>query len=281
MSQTGGARLEVSGLSRRFGGLVAVRDVSLSVEPGTIVGLIGPNGAGKTTLVNLVTGHDRPSAGRVLVDGADLTGSRPWHFARAGVARSFQVAKPFRDMTARENVAVGAMHGTRPASSVSGALARADAVLERVGLGARASARPGELAVADARRLELARALATSPRVVLLDEVLAGLRPPEVDAACAVIAALPAAGTAVVLVEHVVRAVVAVCDVVLVLHQGRQLAYGPPAEVMADEAVVEAYLGSRYARRPPGVRGVPDQGRVRGVPDQGGVRGVPDQGSDR
>ncbi|MGH8994230.1 MAG: ATP-binding cassette domain-containing protein, partial [Acidimicrobiia bacterium] len=138
------ARLEVHGLSRRFGGLAALSEVSLRVEPGTIVGLIGPNGAGKTTLVNLVTGHDRPSAGRVVVDGADLTGARPWHFARAGVARSFQVAKPFRDMTVRENVAVGAMHGTRPVSSVAGALAEADAVLDRVGLGARAAARPGE-----------------------------------------------------------------------------------------------------------------------------------------
>jgi branched-chain amino acid transport system ATP-binding protein len=243
------ARLEVRGLSRRFGGLRAVEDVSLRVEAGTIVGLIGPNGAGKTTLVNLVTGHDRPSAGRVLVDGSDLTGARPWHFARAGVARSFQVAKPFRDMTVRDNVAVGAMHGTQPTRSVGAALDRADAVLERVGLGARATARPGELGVADARRLELARALATSPRLVLLDEVLAGLRPTEVDAACRVLAALPAAGTAVVLVEHVVRAVVAICDVVLVLHQGRPLAYGPPAQVMSDEAVVEAYLGAGYARR--------------------------------
>jgi branched-chain amino acid transport system ATP-binding protein len=243
------ARLEVQALSRRFGGLRAVEDVSLRVEAGTIVGIIGPNGAGKTTLVNLVTGHDRPSAGRVLVEGRDLTGARPWHFARSGVARSFQVAKPFRDMTVRDNVAVGALHGTQPTRSVGAALAHADAVLERVGLGARAAARPGELAVADARRLELARALATRPRLVLLDEVLAGLRPTEVDSACAVLATLRAEGTAIVLVEHVVRAVVAICDVVLVLHQGRQLAYGPPAQVLADEAVVEAYLGAGYARR--------------------------------
>ncbi|MGH9042077.1 MAG: ATP-binding cassette domain-containing protein, partial [Acidimicrobiia bacterium] len=136
-----GCLLEVQGLSRRFGGLRAVEDVSLRVEAGTIVGLIGPNGAGKTTLVNLVSGHDRPSAGRVLVDGADLTGSRPWHYARAGVARSFQVAKPFRDMTVRDNVAVGAMQGTQPTRSVTAALAHADGVLERVGLGARARAR--------------------------------------------------------------------------------------------------------------------------------------------
>jgi branched-chain amino acid transport system ATP-binding protein len=245
------AGLEVHGLSRRFGGLRALQEVSFRVEPGTILGLIGPNGAGKTTLVNLVTGHDRPTAGRVLVEGRDLTGARPWHFARAGVARSFQVAKPFRDMTVRENVAVGAMYGLDPTASVAAALAGADAVLERVGLAGRAGARPGELAVADARRLELARALATSPRLILLDEVLAGLRPTEVDAACAVLATLPGEGTAVVLVEHVVRAVVAVCDVVLVLHQGRQIAYGPPAQIMEDEAVVEAYLGARYARRRP------------------------------
>lgn len=244
------AILETQGLGRRFGGLAALSDLSLAVEEGSIVGLIGPNGAGKTTLVNLVTGQDRPTAGRVLIDGRDLTGGRPWRFARAGVARSFQVAKPFRDMTVRENVAVGAMYGPSP-TSVAAALARADAVLERVGLAARAGARPGELAVADARRLELARALAISPRLLLLDEMLAGLRPAEVDAACTLIASLRHEGVTIVVVEHVMRAVVALCDTVLVLHEGRQLVSGPPAEVMADERVVEAYLGHRYARRGP------------------------------
>lgn len=243
------AILETQGLGRRFGGLTALSDLSLAVEEGSILGIIGPNGAGKTTLVNLVTGHDRPSAGRVLIDGRDLTGARPWRFARSGVARSFQVAKPFRDMTVRENVAVGAMYGPSPTRSVADALARADTVLERVGLVAQASARPGELAVAHARRLELARTLAISPRLLLLDEVLAGLRPTEVDAACSLIASLRHEGATIVVVEHVIRAVVALCDTVLVLHEGRRLASGSPAEVMADERVIEAYLGHRYARR--------------------------------
>ena len=241
--------LEVRGLGRRFGGLEAVRDVSFSVPRGRTLGVIGPNGAGKSTFVNLVTGHLRPSAGRVLIDGRDLTGAKPWTIARHGVARTFQIAKPFRGMTVRENVAVGVLYGRGGAESLRHALAGTDAVLERVGLAGKADATPGELAVADARRLELAKALALRPRLLLLDEVMAGLRPGEIEPSLALIRELKDEGMTILVVEHVMKAIVAVSDHVLVLHQGAVLTSGTPREVLSDERVIEAYLGHRFARR--------------------------------
>ena len=241
--------LEAAGLSRRFGGLAAVDGVSLVLEPGTVLGLIGPNGAGKSTLVHLLSGHERPTAGRVRVDGRDVTGARPWVYARAGVARTFQVAKPFRGLTVRENVATGAMYGAEPEPSVRAALGRADAVLARLGLDGWAGRGPAELSVAGVRRLELARALAQRPRVLLLDEVLAGLGATEVNGVLDLVRTVRDQGVAVVVVEHLVRAVFAVSDRVLVLDRGRPLAEGTPRAVAADPAVVAAYLGRRYARR--------------------------------
>lgn len=247
------ALLEATGVTRRFGGLAAVDGVSLTLDAGVVLGLIGPNGAGKSTLVNLLAGADRPTTGRVVVCGRDLTGDRPWVFARAGVARTFQVAKPFRALSVRENVATGAMHGAEPERSVRAALARADEALARVGLGEAAAARPAELSVAGVRRLELARALSQRPRILLLDEVLAGLRAAEIEGILDLVRAVRDEGVAVVIVEHVVRAVFAVSDEVLVLDQGRPLARGTPADVAADPAVVAAYLGQRYAKRNQGV----------------------------
>jgi branched-chain amino acid transport system ATP-binding protein len=243
------AVLETRGLSRAFGGLKAVEDVSLSVPEGQVLGIIGPNGAGKSTLINLITGHVKPSSGQVLVAGEDLTGARPWDVARARVARTFQIVKPFRGLTVRENVAVGSMYGSDRVRSVSGALERADEVLERVGLGERAETAPGELNVADARRLELAKALAMRPRVLLLDEVMAGLRHNEIDPALDLIRSLRDEGITVVAVEHVMRAILSISDEVLVLHEGRELTRGRPDEVVKDQRVIEAYLGERYARR--------------------------------
>jgi branched-chain amino acid transport system ATP-binding protein len=243
------ALLETRGLTRSFGGVLALTDVSIAVEPGTVLGVIGPNGAGKSTLVNVVTGHVRPSSGNVLVDGVDLTGARPWQIAKARVARTFQLVKPFRGMTVRENVAVGAMFGPEGARSVHDALARADEVLERLGLRGRSGAGPSELSTADARRLELAKALALRPRLLLLDEVMAGLRPREMDPALALIRSLKEEGMTILAIEHVMKAILAVSDQVLVLHEGRVLTQGPPDDVVADQRVVEAYLGERYARR--------------------------------
>ena len=241
--------LEADGLSRHFGGLKAVDGVSLTLEPGTVLGLIGPNGAGKTTLLNLMSGCEQPTAGRLVVDGRDLTGARPWAFARAGVARTFQIGKPFRRLTVAENVMTGALYGAEPERSRAAARARCDAVLERVELADRADARVSELPVAAVRRLELARALAQRPRVLFLDELLAGLRAADIAAILDLLRSVRDDGVAVVFVEHVVRAVFAVSDTVVVLDQGRVLAEGAPDAIAVDERVIGAYLGRRHAER--------------------------------
>ena len=241
--------LEVRNLNRRFGGLWAVRDVSFTVAEGEILGVIGPNGAGKSTLVNLITGHLRPTSGRVLIAGHDVTGLRPWAIAHDGVARTFQIVKPFRGLTVRENVAIGAMHGNQRDHTVRDALATADAVLDLVGISKHAKAAPSQLSVADARRLELAKALATRPRLLLIDEVMAGLRSQEIDAAVELIHRLRDGGITVVAVEHVMKAIVSVSDRVLVLHHGSILAAGSPSDVLADPRVIEVYLGHRYVKR--------------------------------
>jgi len=247
------AVLETRGLGRRFGGLQAVRDVSFTVGEGEVLGVIGPNGAGKSTLINLVTGHLRPTSGRVLVAGRDMTGSRPWGVAKAGVARTFQIVKPFRGMTVRENVAVGVLYGPHGPGRMAPALDAADAVLARVGLSHQADRSPGELPVADARRLELAKALALRPRVLLLDEVMAGLQTHEIEPSLDLVRALKAEGMTVIAVEHVMKAIVAISDRVLVLHHGEVLTVGDPSDVLSDPRVVEAYLGHRYAKRQRGV----------------------------
>ena len=243
------ALLEADGLCRHFGGLKAVDGVSLTLEPGTVVGLIGPNGAGKSTLLNLMSGCERPTAGRLLLDGRDLTGAKPWTYARAGVARTFQIGKPFRRLTVAENVATGALYGAEPERSQAAARARCDAILERVGLADRADARVAELPVAAVRRLELARALAQRPRLLFLDELLAGLRAADITAVVDLIRSVRDDGVAVVFVEHVVRAVFAVSDTVVVLDRGQILAQGTPDEVAVDERVIGAYLGRRHAER--------------------------------
>jgi branched-chain amino acid transport system ATP-binding protein len=241
--------LEADGLCRHFGGLKAVDGVSLTLEPGTVLGLIGPNGAGKSTLLNLMSGCERPTAGRLVVDGRDLTGARPWTFARAGVARTFQIGKPFRRLTVAENVMTGALYGSEPERRRSEARARCQAILERVGLADRADARVAELPVGAVRRLELARALAQRPRLLFLDELMAGLRAADIATVLDLIRSVRDDGVAVVFVEHVVRAVFAVSDNVLVLERGRALARGTPAEIAVDERVIAAYLGRRHAER--------------------------------
>jgi branched-chain amino acid transport system ATP-binding protein len=241
--------LRTEGLCRRFGGLQAVWEVSLTVPEGQILGVIGPNGAGKSTFINLVTGHLRPTSGRVFIDGKDLTGARPWVIAHAGVARTFQIVKPFRGMTVRENVAVGILYGPQGSRRMSAARRDADAVLDEVGLAHLGDRAPGELSVADARRLELAKALALRPRLLLLDEVMAGLRHNEIGPSLELIGRLRERGITIVVVEHVMRAILAISDQVVVLHQGGVLTSGNPRDVLADPRVVEAYLGHRYAKR--------------------------------
>jgi branched-chain amino acid transport system ATP-binding protein len=243
-------RLAAKGLSKRFGGLQAVAGVDLELHAGKLLGVIGPNGAGKSTLINLLTGHLRPTTGTVTVNGRDLTGVRPWRIAHAGVARTFQIVKPFRGMTVLDNVTVGALFGPDGARrSVATARREARRALDRVGLAQRAKVAPAELSVADARRLELAKALALRPRVLLLDEVLAGLRPGEIGPALQLIDSLRTEGLALLMVEHVMHAIATVSDEVLVLHHGEVLTTGTAQTVLSDPRVIEAYLGHRYAER--------------------------------
>jgi branched-chain amino acid transport system ATP-binding protein len=241
--------LQARGLTKRFGGLVAVDGLDLELRPGRLLGVIGPNGSGKSTAINMLTGHIRPTAGTVTVDGQDLTGARPWRIAHAGVGRTFQIVKPFRGMTVLDNVMVAALFGSPHRVAAKAARTTALTTLDRVGLADRADAAPGELSVADARRLELAKALALQPRVLLLDEVLAGLRPGEIEPALELIASLRGEGLALLMVEHVIRAISAVADEVLVLHHGRILTQGAPEAVLSDDRVIEAYLGTRYGQK--------------------------------
>lgn len=226
-------------LSKSFKGIQAVHDVSFTVED-SIVGLIGPNGAGKTTLFNLIAGSLQPDAGDVTLDGARLTGLPVHEVARAGVGRTFQIPRPFRDLTVRRNVAIAALlrAGTR-----SRATAAADEVMAMVGLADKAGRTVRHLGVADLRRVEMARALATRPRVLLLDEGFAGLNASEMDGVASVVQRIHEGGVTVLLVEHVLRVVMRLCRHVLVLHQGSLIAQGPPQEVVEDQATIEAYLG--------------------------------------
>ncbi|MEI2765092.1 MAG: ATP-binding cassette domain-containing protein [Dermatophilaceae bacterium] len=246
---SGAPVLETRGLGITFGGLRAVHEVSLVVPEGQTLGVIGPNGSGKSTFINLVTGHLKPSTGSVLVDGRDVTGAKPWVIAGARVARTFQIVKPFRGMTVRENVAVGILYGPGDTSRMGTALREADDILGEVGLVQAGERAPGELSVADARRLELAKALALRPRLLLLDEVMAGLRPGEIEPSLQLIRDLKDRGMTIIVVEHVMKAILAVSDEVMVLNAGQVLTRGQPRDVLSDPRVVEAYLGRRYAQR--------------------------------
>ena len=238
-----------SDVTKQFGGVRALDGISLTVREGELVGLVGPNGSGKTTLVNLLSGTFRPTAGTMLVDGADV-GAMPAHrIAHVGVARTYQIPRPFHSMTVRDNVAVAIMFG-RSARSLADARHDAQEHLALVGLLDLADARPGEINLHERQLLEMARALATRPRVLLLDEALAGLNPVEIDNAVAVVRRIHAAGVAIVLVEHLLRVVNQLATRIVVLDHGRTLAEGDPATVMRDPAVIAAYLGRRAHEEP-------------------------------
>jgi branched-chain amino acid transport system ATP-binding protein len=238
--------LRLEGLSKSFGGLRAVQDVSLDVVRGSLTALIGPNGAGKTTLFALMSGFIRPDAGRIHFQGHDITGQAPHRNALAGMARTFQIVQPFAQQTVRENIAVGAH--LRQAGRAE-ALAEAEGVAQRVGLSEQLDKPAGDLTVAGRKRLELARALATRPHLLLLDEVLAGLNPQEIAEMIPVVRALVADGITVFMIEHVMQAVMNLAEQVWVLAQGQLIAQGTPAEVTAHERVIEAYLGPGAAQR--------------------------------
>jgi branched-chain amino acid transport system ATP-binding protein len=239
--------LVIRNLSKRFGGLHAVQDVSFSVNENETVALIGPNGAGKTTSFNLITGYYRPDLGSVSAFGRELVGLRPHDICAHGLARTFQVARPFGGMTVLANVMTGAFLRDR---NPDVARNKAREAIEFVGLSARERTAARDLTTIDQRRLEMARALATEPRLLLLDEVMAGLNPSEIDQAVALVGKLSKRGLTIVIVEHVMRAIMAVARHIVVLDHGQKIAEGSPKEIVANQDVIRAYLGSGYTHAP-------------------------------
>ena len=238
--------LSVQRVTKRFGGLTAVDDVSLHADADKITGVIGPNGAGKTTLFAVISGFEAPTSGAIRFSGRDITTMQVHERANAGIARTFQIVQPFAGLSVRDNIAVGAYlrHHTRDA-----ALAKAEAVADAVGLAPLLDQPAAALTVAGRKRLELARALATEPKLLLLDEVLAGLNPSEIRDMLPVVQSIRAGGITVLMIEHVMQAVMSLCDVVVVLAQGRIIASGRPAAVARDPGVIEAYLGHGASER--------------------------------
>jgi branched-chain amino acid transport system ATP-binding protein len=234
--------LQVEDVSKSFGGLLALNRVTFDLPEGQILGLIGPNGAGKTTLFNVINGVYQPSKGRVTFRGKDVTGMKPYYLARLGLARSHQIVRPLNELTVRENVMVGSCFG-RENQSLVAAAATADEVLEYVYLADRASQLASSLNIAEKKRLELARALASRPYLLLLDEVLAGLNPAEIATMVGTIQRIREQGVTIIMIEHVMHAVMRVSDRIIVLDYGQQIAEGTPEEVARNEKVIEAYLG--------------------------------------
>jgi len=235
--------LELTKVRKSFGGIKAVEDFSLSVEEGEILGLIGPNGAGKSTLFNCIAGVFPPTSGEIVFRGEKINNQRPWDLCRKGLARTFQIVKPFATRTVLYNVMVGAFATTDKRAEAE---RRALEVLRHLHMEDRKDMRAGNLTIADRKRLEIAKALATRPKLLLLDEVMAGLRPTEVDEMVAIIKRLREGGMTIFVIEHIMRAIMALSDRIAVLHFGTKIAEGPPHEMAHDERVVKAYLGEEY-----------------------------------
>jgi branched-chain amino acid transport system ATP-binding protein len=235
--------LTLERVTKRFGGLTAVRDVSFAVRAGDLLGIIGPNGAGKTTLFNVIAGYYRADGGRVVFDGRDVSGQPPYAICRLGLTRTFQLVKPFGNLSVVDNVMIGAL--TR-LPSVRAARVEAERVIETCGLSAHAGARAKALPIGLRKRLEVARALATRPRLLLLDEVMAGLNPTELVGIIELIRRLHADGLTLIVIEHIMAAIMRLAQRIVVLHHGETIAEGSPSEIASDRRVIDAYLGEEF-----------------------------------
>lgn len=232
--------LEAKNITKRFGGLVAVNDLSLSVEKGEILGMIGPNGAGKTTAFNMISGYYEPNEGQVIFDGKDITGTRPHEICKLGLTRTFQVVKPFPQLSVLDNVVVGAYNRTNDKQE---AQEKAREILDFLGMGDMVKQLAGGLSVAGRKRLEIAKVLATGPKMILLDEAMAGLRPTETDEIIELVRQVSQQGVALLLVEHVMKVIMSLADRIVVINHGEKIAEGEPQKVVQDKAVIDAYLG--------------------------------------
>jgi branched-chain amino acid transport system ATP-binding protein len=239
--------LTVEKLCKSFGGLKAINNLDFCVEEGEIVGIIGPNGSGKTTSLNLLTGFLKPNAGKVTFRGEDITGLPRYRVSQKGIARTFQLSKPFLDFTALQNVMVGRMYGHEPSKSMKIAEDESREILEIVGLEDKAGIFVKDLTVMERKRLELARALATKPTLLLLDELMAGLNLAEADEACKLISQIRDTKITIIIIEHIVKAVTSISDRILVLNMGEKIAEGVPQEIVHNPKVIEVYLGKSHA----------------------------------
>ena len=234
------ALLEANEITKRFGGLVAVGNLSLSVDKGQILGLIGPNGAGKTTAFNMISGFYRADEGEIIFDGKEITGLRPDQICKLGLTRTFQVVKPFPNLSVLDNVMVGAYNRTNDRRE---SRKKAEEIIEFLGMQEMIGMTAGSLSVAHRKRLEVAKALATDPKIILLDEAMAGLRPTETDEMIELVRQISRQGIALLLVEHVMKVIMSLADRIVVIHHGEKIAEGTPQQICQDKAVIDAYLG--------------------------------------
>jgi branched-chain amino acid transport system ATP-binding protein len=239
--------LTVEQLCKAFGGLKAINNLDFSVDEGEIIGIIGPNGSGKTTALNLLTGFLKPNSGKIIFKGEDITGLPRYRINKKGIARTFQLCKPFLDFTALQNVMVGRVYGQEPCENMKVAAAESQEILDQVGLLSKSQILVKDLTVMERKRLELARALATKPALLLLDELMAGLNLAEADAVCQLISHIRDSKITVIMVEHIVKAVTCISNRVIVLNMGEKIAEGPPEEIVLNPQVIEVYLGRSHA----------------------------------